>query len=239
MSKGIEKQVGDWYPLLEPILSSSYFNSLTTTIKKGKAEGRIIYPDTKLTFRAFKLCQLKDLKVVILGQDPYHDGSATGLAFANSGDGPRISPSLAWIKKALEHDYDTLCLDFDYGLTSWADQGVLLLNTALTVEKGKAGSHTVLWNTFTKELLNYLTNTKDDIIFVLWGKKAQDYAKFIKGNNKIVTAPHPAADAYTGGSAGFHTSGTFRAINDFLDIPIKWNTHCGEPLPLERSEAPF
>jgi uracil-DNA glycosylase len=125
--------------------------------------------------------------VVILGQDPYHDGSATGLAFANSGDGPRISPSLAWIKKALEHDYDTLCLDFDYGLTSWAKQGVLLLNTALTVEKGKAGSHTVLWNTFTKELLTSLTSTKDDIIFVLWGKKAQDYAKFIKGNNKIVT----------------------------------------------------
>ena len=235
----IQKQVGDWYPLLEPILISSYFNSLTTTIKKGKAEGRIIYPDTKLTFRAFKLCPLSKLRVVILGQDPYHDGSATGLAFANSNHSPKISPSLQWITKALEHEYETLCIDFDYDLTSWADQGVLLLNTALTVEKGKPGSHTVLWNTFTKELLTSLSGSMNNIVYVLWGKKAQDYEKFIQGDNKIVKAPHPAADAYTGGSAGFYTSNSFTRVNTFLETPIKWNTYCGEPLPRQLNEVPF
>ena len=235
----IEKQVGDWYPLLEPIVKSNYFKSLTTSIKKSKAEGRIIYPDTKLTFRAFKLCPLSNLRVVILGQDPYHDGSATGLAFANSNNSLRVSPSLSWIKKALEHEYKTLCLDFDYDLTSWTDQGVLLLNTALTVEKGKAGSHTVLWNEFTKQLLTSLSGNIDNIVYVLWGKKAQDYEKFIQGNNKIVKAPHPAADAYTGGSAGFHTSNSFTRVNAFLETPIKWNTHCGEPLPRQLNEVPF
>ena len=81
---GIQKQVGDWYPLLEPIVTSDYFKQVATQIKKHKAQGEIVYPDTKLTFRAFKMCQFADVRVVILGQDPYHDGSATGLAFANS-----------------------------------------------------------------------------------------------------------------------------------------------------------
>ena len=239
MSKAIENQVGDWFPLLDPIIKSDYFKNLITVLKKNKAERKIVYPDTKLTFRAFKLCQLKDTRVVILGQDPYHDGSATGLAFANSHNGFKVSPSLAWIKKALEYEYDTLCLDFDYDLTSWAEQGVLLLNTALTVEKGKAGSHTALWFEFTKQLLTSLSKNKDNIVYVLWGKKAQEYEKFIQGNNKIVKAPHPAADAYTAGRAGFHTSHSFSRINEFLDTPIKWNTYCGEPLPRQLNEAPF
>jgi len=236
---GIKNQVGDWYPLLEPIVTSDYFKQVATQIKKHKAEGKIVYPDTKLTFRAFKMCQFADVRVVILGQDPYHDGSATGLAFANSDQSSRISPSLHWITKAIEHDYDTLCVNFDVTLEDWAKQGVLLLNTALTVEKGKAGSHVLLWNEFTSEVITRLSLLKNNIIFVLWGKKAQDYAKYIQGDNKIVTAPHPAADAYTGGRAGFHTSGTFRNINSFLSDPIKWNSNCGEPLPKEINQIPF
>ena len=236
---GIQKQVGDWYPLLEPIVTSDYFKQVATQIKKHKAQGKIVYPDTKLTFRAFKMCQFADVRVVILGQDPYHDGSATGLAFANSDQTPRMSPSLHWITKAIEHDYDTLCVNFDVTLKEWANQGVLLLNTALTVVKGYAGSHVGLWDKFTKDFIRHLSQQKDNIIFVLWGKKAQDYAKYIEGNNKIVTAPHPAADAYTAGRAGFHTSSTFRNINSFLSDPIKWNSNCGEPLPVELNEAPF
>ena len=236
---GIKNQVGDWYPLLEPIVTSDYFKGVAAEIKKQKDQGIIVYPDTKLTFRAFKLCQLSDVRVVILGQDPYHDGSATGLAFANNPHKPGISPSLKWISKALEHEYETLCLHFDYSLESWANQGVLLLNTALTVAKGYAGSHVTLWDKFTKEFIQSFSKQKDNIIFVLWGKKAQDYSKFIHGDNKIVTAPHPAADAYTGGSAGFHTSGTFSAVNSFLTDPIKWNTDCGEPLPKETNQIPF
>ena len=119
---GIKNQVGDWYPLLEPIVTSDYFKKVITQIKKQKAMGLKIYPDTKVTFRAFKMCQLADVKVVILGQDPYHDGSATGLAFANSDQSPRMSPSLQWITKAIEHDYDTLCVNFDVTLEEWANQ---------------------------------------------------------------------------------------------------------------------
>lgn len=236
---GIKNQVGDWYPLLDPIVSSDKFKPIVAKIKECKQKFTKIYPETTKTFRAFKLCQLGDTRVVILGQDPYHDGSATGLAFANTNKGSRISPSLGWIVKALEYEYDTVCVDFDYDLESWAKQGVLLLNTALTVEKGKAGSHTELWKPFTIELIDKLSSSKDNIIFVLWGKKAQEYAKYIKGNNKIITAPHPAADAYTGGRAGFHSAGSFNAVNRFLDDPITWNTYCGEPLPREINQIPF
>ncbi len=236
---GIKNQVGDWYPLLEPIVSSDKFKPITSEIKRCKQTFTKIYPETTKTFRAFKLCQLADTRVVILGQDPYHDGSATGLAFANTNKGSKVSPSLGWIVKALEYEYDTVCVDFDYDLESWASQGVLLLNTALTVVKGYAGSHTELWRPFTEDLITSLSLHKNNIIFVLWGKKAQEYARFIKGNNKIITAPHPAADAYTGGRAGFHTAGSFSAVNRFLDDAITWNTYCAEPLPREINEAPF
>ena len=236
---GIQKQVGDWYPLLEPIVSSDKFKPITSEIKRCKQTFTKIYPETTKTFRAFKLCQLADTRVVILGQDPYHDGSATGLAFANSNKSSKISPSLSWIVKALEYEYNTVCIDFDYDLQTWAKQGVLLLNTALTVVKGYAGSHTELWRPFTQELITQLSLNKNNIIFVLWGKKAQEYSKFIHGDNKIITAPHPAADAYTGGRAGFHTAGTFNAVNSFLDNPITWNAYCGEPLPRETNEIPF
>ena len=239
MSKAIESQVGDWYPLLGPIVSSDKFKPIMSEIKRCKQTFTKIYPETTKTFRAFKLCQLADTRVVILGQDPYHDGSATGLAFANTNEGSKVSPSLKWIVKALEYEYNTVCVDFDYDLESWASQGVLLLNTALTVVKGYAGSHTELWRPFTEDLITSLSLHKNNIIFVLWGKKAQEYARFIKGDNKIITAPHPAADAYTGSRAGFHTAGSFSAVNSFLDDSITWNTYCGEPLPREINEAPF
>ena len=239
MSKGIEKQVGDWYPLLEPIVTSDYFKKVTTQIKKQKAMGLRIYPDTKVTFRAFNMCQFADVKVVILGQDPYHDGSATGLAFANSDQSPRISPSLRNIVTAVETDLGALCVNFDPTLESWANQGVLLFNTALTVEKGKAGSHVHLWNEFTKEVITRLSLIKNNIIFVLWGKKAQDYAKYIEGDNKILMAPHPAAESYSGGKAGFFTCRHFSHINNILDAPIDWADSCGDSLPRELNEAPF
>lgn len=239
MSKAIESQVGDWYPLLDPIVNSDYFRTVITQIKKCKAEGKKVYPDTKFTFRAFKMCQLKDVKVVILGQDPYHDGSATGLAFGNSHESFRMSPSLRNIVQAVETDLGSLCVNFDPTLESWAKQGVLLLNTALTVEKGQAGSHVHLWNQFTKDVIHLLTSSKDNIIFVLWGKKAQDYAKYIKGDNHILMAAHPAAESYSGGKAGFYTCKHFSHINNILDAPIDWADSCSDPLPKELNEAPF
>lgn len=178
MSKIIQNQVGDWYPLMTPILHSQIFQRIAAHIRMRRAEGHVILPNTRDTFKAFRLCPLKDVKVVILGQDPYHDGSATGLAFANHADKRKVSPSLKNIITAVETDYGASqgvnvkgLLDVDITLESWARQGVLLLNTALSVEKGKAGSHTDLWKPFTKMIIEALSLYRNNLVFVLWGKK--------------------------------------------------------------------
>ena len=223
MSQAIKNQVGDWYELLEPILSTPTFKKIATHIKTRKANGYKILPETSNTFRAFKLCQKKDTKVIILGQDPYHDGSATGLAFANKSDSLRVSPSLKNIITAVEQDLDSLLIDFDITLESWAEQGVLLLNTALTVEKARPGIHTELWRPFTQLVLEAISSQKDGYVFMLWGKKAQDYEKFIIGNHTILKAAHPAAESYSGGRAGFFSCGHFTSANQVLPNSICWS----------------
>jgi len=230
MSKIIQNQVGDWYPLMTPILHSQIFKRIAAHIRMRRAEGHIILPDTRDTFKAFRLCPLKSVRVVILGQDPYHDGSATGLAFANHADKRTVSPSLKNIITAVETDYGTKqgvnvkgLLDVDITLESWARQGVLLLNTALSVEKGKAGSHTDLWKPFTKMIIEALSLYRNNLVFVLWGKKAQEYETYIRGNNTILKAAHPAAESYSGGRAGFFTCGHFNRINQIVSPAIEWN----------------
>ena len=215
----IKKQVGEWYKILDPIFKSEYFRELTDQHRKHITNS-IVYPKRGKTFRAFQMCPLESVKVVILGQDPYHDGSATGLAFAN--DGGRVSPSLNNIIQAVRNDFGAVSVD--KSLESWAKQGVLLLNTALTVEKGKAGSHINMWMPFTRDIITRLSVEKPDLIWVLWGKKAQEYEKHIMypAGHTILKAPHPAAESYSGGKAGFFTCGHFKKINDKLEQPIQW-----------------
>ena len=239
--KTLETQVGDWYPLLKPLLDTEDFKKIRQTIVQCRSHGFKVLPDTSKTFRAFNMCQYKDVKVVILGQDPYHDGSATGLAFANDPDSYNsTSPSLRNIITAVEKDFGTLSMDFDISLESWAEQGVLLLNTALTVLKGNAGSHTGVWRPFTQQFLEALSSSKENLIFVLWGKKAQDYEKFIKGDHTILKAAHPAAESYSGGRAGFFDCGHFSKINSLLSTPIRWCPSCDTLHPAKAlEEAPF
>ena len=151
MSK-LENIFGEgWYGLLGDLLTSEDFKNIGNTLNKSKKK---YYPERENIFNAFKLCPLYKLKVVILGQDPYHDGSATGLAFSNRSDSTTLSPSLRNIFKEVENNTSNgLKLDQDPNLERWAKQGVLLLNTALTVEKGNPGSHAKLWDSFTKEVL--------------------------------------------------------------------------------------
>jgi len=232
MSKIMQSQLGDWYPMLLPILQTKTFQKIAGHIRDRRAAGVTILPETSKTFKAFRLCPLSDVRVVILGQDPYHDGSATGLAFANRADRRKVSPSLKNIITAVEIDYGNKhevnvkgLLDVDVSLESWARQGVLLLNTALTVEKGKAGSHTELWKDFTRMFIEMLSRNKSNLVFVLWGKKAQAYEPYIRGNQTILKAAHPASESYTGGNSGFYTCGHFNIINStLLDRPIEWNT---------------
>ena len=220
----IKEQVGEWHTILDPIFRSGFFRKLTDQHRRHITNS-IVYPKRGKTFRAFQMCPLESLKVVILGQDPYHDGSATGLAFANDGGG-RISPSLRNIIQTVKNDYGAV--DVNPNLESWAKQGVLLLNTALTVEKGKAGSHIDMWMPFTRDFMNRLSVLKPNLIWVFWGKKAQEYEKHIiyPNGHSFFRAPHPAAESYSGGKAGFFTCQHFKKINEQLikyEVePIEW-----------------
>jgi len=134
--------------------------------------------------------------VVIIGQDPYHDGSAHGLAFSAGRSAKRCPPSLKNIILEVEDDcFDGLNLEraSSWSLEGWAEQGVLLLNTALTVEKGRAGSHSKIWEYFTDELLKLLSEEKTGLIYMLWGKHAQSYEHLIDDkHNYIIKAGHPS-----------------------------------------------
>ena len=189
------------------------------------------YPDKKDIFRAFELCPLEKLKVVILGQDPYHDGSATGLAFSNRSDSKSISPSLRNILQEVEDNaYDGFKLEQDLNLERWAKQGVLLLNTALTVEKSNPGSHAKLWDEFTKNVIKKISDEIPAIVYMLWGKHAKGYLEYIsRETNFILASPHPSP--FSAGR-GFFGNKHFSKCNEVLvqvgiaegeeDYEIEW-----------------
>jgi len=191
-NENLKRKFGNgWYTLLEDILISDRFKDIGRALIGSKKK---YYPDKEDIFRAFELCPLEELKVVILGQDPYHDGSATGLAFSNRSDSTTFSPSLRNIFKEVENDvYDGLKLDQSPNLDRWAQQGVLLLNTALTVEKSNPGSHSKLWDGFTKEVLKRISDEIPAIVYLLWGSHAKGYLECIsRETNFILVSPHPS-----------------------------------------------
>jgi uracil-DNA glycosylase len=213
-------KLGDWEPHLAPILSSKSFRRIQDEIKRYRQLGQTVYPKGEDAFRAFELCQLENTKVVIIGQDPYHNGSATGLAFGVNGT--PIPPSLNVIRRELCAQFDHVPEEFDNSLEHWASQGVLLLNTALSVLKGRAASMSQLWQWFTPMVVKLICKHKPGTIFVLWGRHAQSYRKYITHDCIVYTAPHPAAELYSGGKAGFFGNGHFLKINESLDKPIDW-----------------
>lgn len=186
--------------------------------------GTIVYPPLELRYNAFKLLP-DQVKVVIVGQDPYHrKGQAMGLSFSVPKD-VKIPPSLRNIHKELHNDLGIAIPDHG-DLTAWANQGVLLLNTALTVEAGKAGSHKHLgWNLVTAAIINCLSHQNKKIAFVLWGKHAQELKAVIRPDNFIIESSHPSS---MGGSCnkGFFGSKPFSRVNAHLtslDLsPIDW-----------------
>lgn len=183
-----------WLELLWPFLSSEEMVNNFKAIK-GKKTFSIVYPSFEDCFRAFKLTPFDEVRVVIVGQDPYHDGSADGLAFSGSRN-TKCPKSLANILLEVEDDcYNGLNLDraSNYDLSGWAKQGVLLLNTAFTVEKKKPGSHKKYWQSFTKEVFRLLREEKQGLIYLLWGNHAKDYKQYISEKmNYILEAGHPS-----------------------------------------------
>jgi uracil-DNA glycosylase len=189
-------------------------------------EGKTIYPSKDKIFRALEECPLDNVKVVILGQDPYHTpGVATGLAFDVS-DYSKPQPSLRNIFIEMSHDIESVPNNFD----ELPAQGVLLLNTALTVEEREPNIHKDLWDPFTKELLGHISQSKDFVVFVLWGANAISYLPYIdQKKHKIVASSHPSPFSWEkpcGKFPPFKGSKPFTQINKFLKTKkieeIKW-----------------
>ncbi len=203
MSNILKTQLKGWYPVLQEIIESPYFTGVKEVLKKDMKTEEI-YPKGENIFKAFSICPIEDVKVVILGQDPYHDGSATGLAFANSNKATAMSPSLEIIFEELETQVGLVVLPFNQNLEHWAEQGVLLLNTSLTVQQKSPGSHVPLWDRFTTNLLTTFSKLKQKVVYMLWGKHAKGYEKYIYKNNFILKASHPINEIYRGkGNGGF------------------------------------
>ncbi len=165
-----------------------------------------ILPKKEHIFRVFEM-PLKEIKVVILGQDPYiRKNQAIGYAFAVSEDTPK-PPSLRIIEKEIGNPIDRT-------MKNLVSQGVFLLNTALTVEIGNSGSHIEFWKTFTNSIIRFISQNNNDIIWLLWGKHAQNYVDHINSGN-ILVAPHPAAEVYKK-DAGFIGCNHFSMVNSLL-----------------------
>ncbi len=188
-----------WKEVLKDEFEKEYFKTLSNTVREEYLS-KTIFPTPKNVFSAFLQCPFDNVKVVILGQDPYHGaGQAHGLAFSVQ-DTVKVPPSLQNIYKELETDIGK-AIPKTGNLEDWARQGVLLLNATLTVEKDKAGSHQGLgWEQFTDAVIKKISDEKENVVFLLWGKYAQEKGAVIDTEKHLVlTAPHPSPfSAYTG-----------------------------------------
>ena len=212
-----------WNEILAEEMQKDYYQELQTFVQKRRAEVRV-FPEEKNVFNALELTPFESVKVVILGQDPYHGfGQAHGLSFSVQ-KGTPLPPSLKNIYKELQEDIGGE-FPTEGDLSHWAKQGVLLLNTVLTVEEGNANSHKGKgWERLTNRLIESLNELNHPVIFILWGKPAQDKEKLIiNPNHVILKAPHPSPlSAYR----GFFGSKPFSRVNDILiqqgQTPIRW-----------------
>lgn len=212
-----------WDEKLENEMNKPYFLDMLTFLDR-EYENKQIYPPRGKIFNALKTTPFGDIKVVILGQDPYHGyGQAHGLCFSVN-KGVALPPSLKNIYKEMEEDLGIVQPKHGY-LQSWAAQGVLMLNTVLTVEEGKPNSHAKLgWQTFTDEIIKLVNTQEKPIVFLLWGRNAINKAKFINQNKHLVlTSVHPSPLSAYG---GFFGCKHFSKCNEFLIKngikPIEW-----------------
>ena len=211
---------------LEPLgkgFCIDFLNEIESKFLKLKTEDIAIFPPIPLVFRALELVHFNEVKVLILGQDPYHGfGQANGLSFSVNKE-VEIPPSLKNIYLELENDLN-IPISQHGDLTSWAQQKILLLNSVLTVEQGKPNSHEELgWNKLTNKIISQLSQ-RGNMIFVLWGKFAQKkYHLIDKNKNKILSAPHPSPlSAYRGFFGCKHFSEINKILLDNGSVEINW-----------------
>ena len=209
-----------WKSKLMPEFEKPYFKKIKNAILDEKEKGKTIYPPSHLIFNAFDTTPFESVKVVILGQDPYHgEGQAMGLSFSVP-NGIAIPPSLQNIFKELKSDIPDFIIPSNGDLSHWAKQGVLLLNAFLTVNKREPASHQKFgWETFTDEVIRTISNQLDGVVFLLWGNFAQQKEILIDTNKHLVLkAPHPSPFS---AHKGFLGCQHFSKTNDFLKIKNK------------------
>lgn len=214
----------DWDEILKEEIKKEYFLKIKEFLKHEYSE-KTVYPPNKEIFTAFKLTPYKDVKIVILGQDPYHgEGQAHGLAFSVK-KGVRLPPSLRNIYKEIVNEkegevFNSGCLE------SWAKQGIFLLNASLTVRAGEANSHNKIgWTIFTDEVIKKINEKNEQVIFILWGNNAKDKKKYITNPKHIILeGVHPSP---LSASRGFFGCGHFKTVNNLLkekgNKPITWD----------------
>lgn len=213
-----------WKTVLKDEFEKSYFLQIVTFLKAEKVAGKIIYPPGKLIFNAFNKTPFSKVKVVLLGQDPYHGkGQAMGLSFSVP-DGVAKPPSLVNIFKELQNDLG-ISPSESGNLEKWATQGVLLLNASLTVRQNEPGSHSKIgWLQFTDSVISKISDQKCGIIFLLWGKFAQDKQLLIdETKHYVLKAAHPSPFS---ADKGFFGCRHFSKTNELLILqnkePIDW-----------------
>tara|TARA_B110001454_G_scaffold54930_3_gene53758 strand:+ start:8696 stop:9448 length:753 start_codon:yes stop_codon:yes gene_type:complete len=216
----------DWQGLLASEFDQPYMHALQSFLSAEQVQGKTLYPPADQIFTAFNLTSLKNVKVVILGQDPYHGpDQAHGLSFSVPSSIKKLPPSLKNIYKELNTDLG-LPIATTGNLTPWAKQGVLLLNAMLTVERKNAGSHQKQgWETFTNKVIELLSGHCENVVFVLWGAYAQKKEALIdKSKHLVLKGIHPSP---LSAHRGFFGSKPFSSINQYLQkhgrSPIDWS----------------
>ncbi len=213
-----------WKEALKEEFQKPYFKELATFVK-NEYKNEKVYPNPKFIFRAFELTPFDRVKVVILGQDPYHGpGQANGLSFAVDA-GVRNPPSLQNIFKEIVREYDQPMEHTDGDLSRWAHQGVLLLNATLTVRAHTAGSHQDKgWEQFTDAVIRALSEKKEYLVFMLWGNYAKQKGAHIdRTKHLVLESPHPSPFS---ANHGFFGNGHFKKANEYLQMhgerQIEW-----------------
>ncbi|MGJ0341545.1 uracil-DNA glycosylase [Aliarcobacter cryaerophilus] len=213
-----------WEDIIDLEKQKDYYKKLKEEIDK-RYETTTVFPEKQNIFKAFSLTKLDNLKVVILGQDPYHGfGQAQGLAFSTPAN-IKNPPSMQNILKEIQSDLGKKSICEDGDLTPWAKQGVLLLNTILTVEEAKPKSHHNLgWEVFTDNIIKYISDNCEDTIFILWGSPAISKTKLIDTKkHDILTAPHPSPlSSYRGFFGCKHFSQTNNILKSLNKEAIIW-----------------
>jgi len=214
----------DWDPVLKPLFRQDHMRQLSAFVQGERAQ-HAVFPPEDLVFNAFRLTPFGSVKVVILGQDPYHsDGQAHGLSFSVP-DGMPLPPSLRNIYTELASDIPGFAFPRSGNLTPWAEQGVLLLNATLTVRAHQAASHQGRgWETFTDEIIRQLSERREALVFILWGSYAQKKSMLIDPQKHLVLkAVHPSP---LSAHRGFFGCKHFSKTNEYLvskgKKPIQW-----------------